>query len=140
MATLPEPRFDASDQAAIDAMRDRLRAQGWASHVTVPGLLRTWRDLAISVNRYRLTVDDYTNDVTARDGLEIVLAACEEPFRTKLRCYVDEADAAFVARTEEDVGALLGRHFLIDESSGWWWRRRPIVGPLAAYLRRSAPQ
>jgi len=134
MTDLPEPRFEASDQAVLDTLWDRLRAGGWAAHATVPRLSQDWRNLAVSVDRYRLTIDDYTNDLMARDALEIVLGACQDPFRAKLRRYVEDADAAFLARTEEDSGSRLGRYFRVDESSGWWWKRRPAGGPLATFL------
>jgi hypothetical protein len=134
MTELLEPRFEASDQAVLDTLWDLLRARGWPAHATVPTLLQDWRKLAVSVDGYQLNIDYYTSDLMTRDGLEIVLSACQDPFRAKLRRYVEDADAAFLARTEEDSGSRLGRYFRVDESSGWWWKRRPAGGPLAAFL------
>jgi hypothetical protein len=134
MTELPEPRFEASDQTVLDTLWDLLRARGWAAHADVPALLQDWRKLAVSVDGYQLNIDYYTNDVMARDALEIVLGECQTPFRAKLRRYVEDADAAFLARTEEDSGSRLGRYFRVDESSGWWWKRRPAGGPLATFL------
>jgi hypothetical protein len=102
--------------------------------VTVTRLLQGWQDLSASVDQYVSTVYDYTNDLTGRDALELVLAECQEPLRTKLRLFIEEADGQFLARTREDAGRSLERYFRIDESSGWWWKRRPATGPLAEYL------
>ncbi|SHK53408.1 hypothetical protein SAMN05444159_3508 [Bradyrhizobium lablabi] len=131
-----EPSFGASEQAVLDEIGHRLRARGWAAHVTVARLLRDWQKLSGSVDRYKMTIDDYTNDLTARDALEIVLAECQEPLRAKLRLPIEGADKEFLARTQEDVGHTLERYFQISQSSGWWWKRRPVTGPLAEFLTR----
>src|ERR1700683_2467610 len=109
-----EPTFGTSEQAALDNIGLHLRAKGWAEHVTVAWLLRHWQELAASVDRYALTIDDYTNDLTSRDGLEIVLAKCEEPIRTKLAPYVNDADKEVLARTQEDAGGTVTRYSSID--------------------------
>jgi len=126
--------FDASQQTILDGVGLGLRAQGWARHVTVDGLLREWQTLCVSVDRYTLTIDDYTNDLCGRDGLEIALMECPEHLRSRLGVLIGRADKEFVARTEEDSNCTLGRYFRIDDASGWWWKRRPAVGPLADYL------
>ena len=136
MNNATEPRFTASEQAVLDEIGLRLRAQGWAAHVTVPRLLRNWQELSLSVDRYNFTVDDYTNDLTARDALEIVLAECPAPLRAKLRFHVEAADKEFLTRTQEDVCHALEHYFKISQSDGWWWRRTPATGPLAEYLTR----
>ena len=74
------------------------------------------------------------NDLTARDALEIVLAKSAEPLRTKLKVYIETSDRQFIAGTEVDIGSVIARFYLIDESSGWWWKRKPKVGDLAQYL------
>jgi hypothetical protein len=123
-----------SEKATLDEMGRDLRTQGWATHVTVERLLRDWKELAESVDRYTLTVDDYTNDLTARDGLELVLARCAEPLRSKIRVIVEAADKEFRSRTLEDDSGAVARHFRVTDVSGWWWRRKPARGPLADYL------
>ena len=82
-----EPSFDASEQAILDEIDRNLRAQGWAKHVTVEWLLREWRTLSTTVDRYMLTIDDYTNDLTSRDGLEIALANCHGPLQSRVRTH-----------------------------------------------------
>jgi hypothetical protein len=132
-----EPNFDASEQAILDGIDRHLRAQGWAKHSTVEWLLREWRTLSTTVDRYKLTIDDYTNDLTSRDGLEIVLANCHGPLQSKIRAHIEQSDQQFLARTEEDTRKALWQFYQIDASSGWWWRRNPTTGPLADYLANS---
>jgi hypothetical protein len=134
MSDRTEPIFDTSEQAILNEIGQRLRAEGWAEHVTVERLLRNWHRLSVSVDRYIMTVDDYTNDLTARDGLEIVLTKCPERLGTKLRAHIELADQEFLARTLDDVEHTLGHYFRIDRRSGWWWHRKPTAGPLAEYL------
>jgi hypothetical protein len=136
MTDLIEPSFDASEEAILDQISSRLRAQGWAKHVTVESLLRDWQKLSVSVDRYPMVVEDYLNDLTARDGLEIVLADCPEVLRPKVEHAIGEADKEFFARTQADLERTLERCFRIDELSGWWWRRRPAAGPLAEFLTK----
>src|SRR5438105_15639701 len=134
MSNLMQPSFNASEQVVLEEIECRLRARGWAAHVTVEALLQKWGRLAVSVDQHMMEVEDYTNDLMGRDGLEIVLAECREPLRSKLKLYIEEADKEFLARTQEDVGQTLERYSSIPEESGWWWRRRPAAGPLANFL------
>jgi hypothetical protein len=124
-----------TDEAA--ALTRRLHGEGWSSHVTVGRLFQEWAQLAGEVDDYELTVDDYTNDLTARDAIELLLSWCSEQFLTWAKPVVDEADQRFVDRTAPDEEGVLGRYFRISEDSGWWWRRRPVSGPLAEYLGRT---
>ena len=137
MSEQEELNFDVSELATLDEIGRRLRADGWAAHVTVVRLLQDWQALAISADRYVLTVDDFTNDLTARDGLEIVLGWCEGTLHAKLKAPIEQADGEFIARTRDDDGSILGRFYRIDDSAGWWWKRRPAAGPLADYLATS---
>lgn len=124
-----------SDEAA--ALTQRLHDDGWASHVTVGRLLQEWGQLAGEADHYELTIDDYTNDVTARDAIELLLSWCSEDFGTWARPVVQEADQRFLERTAPDEEGVLGRYFRIGEDAGWWWRRRPMSGPLGNYLSRA---
>jgi len=129
-----EPTFDASERAVLSEIDGQFRAQGWAEHVTVDWLLQEWRVISEMVGQYSLTIDDYTNDLTGRDGLEFVLANCQGPLRAKLEADITRSDEIFLAGTEEDATESLGQFFRIDASSGWWWRRKPATGALADYL------
>ncbi len=120
-------KLDPSETAALERIARDLRSEGWATHVEVERLLRDWEALAASVDRYRLTVDDYTNDLTARDGLELVLARCQEPLRSRLRVVVEAADEEFRSRTLKDDAGAVARYYQITNESGWWWRRKPAA-------------
>jgi hypothetical protein len=134
MTPRPPPSFDAAERAALDEIGRQLRADGWARHVTPAWLLATWDELSVTANGYELSIDDYTNDLLARDGIEWALSVCQPLFRAKLSSWVEAADRAFVAGTEEDAEGSLGRSWPVDETSGWWWKRRPKTGPLADSL------
>lgn len=115
----------------------RLHAGGWASHVTVDELLQSWEQLASEVNDYVMTIDDYTNDLTAREALAQVLTWASESLGPVLDARIAAADERFRSETQEDGGRAVGRFFRINARSGWWWRRRPASGPLGAYLDAS---
>ncbi|WP_164093736.1 hypothetical protein, partial [Stenotrophomonas maltophilia] len=84
---------------------------------------------------YGLTIENYSNDLWVRDGLEYALNECDEPLSTKLKLAIAEADNDFLARTEADLEQRLGRHCHLNE--GWWWKRRPKAGPMAEFLASS---
>ena len=126
--------FDAAESAELDDIGCQMRSEGWADHVTVLRLLADWESLAKSVDRHPLTIDDYTNDLCSRDGLDLALRRASPSVRAKLQSCVDQADREFTFRTGEDAGSALGRYYRLDARSGWWWKRRPVAGPLADYL------
>ena len=123
-----------ADEAAT--LTQRLRDQGWASHVTVGRLVQEWAQLASEVNGCELTIDDYTNDLTARDAIELVLSWCSDQFGGWVNPVVKEADERFANGTAPDDEGVLARYFRIKDDAGWWWRRRPVSGELADYLNR----
>ena len=131
MKQLPDLELDPSE-IIFDEIGAKLRGDGWAHFVTIPGLLKSWRLLASTAAQYEYTVDDYTDDLTSRDGLEIALAECPEPLLAKLKSAVEQADKEFLAGTQDDVTHSLEEYFRIR--AGWWWRRTPRSGSLAKYL------
>ena len=120
--------------AELERLTARLHADGWSGHVTVERLIRNWQQLAGEVANYPLTIDDYTNDVTGRDALDLVLKWASDGTRQMVGVDVFEADETFKASTFDDGGDAVSAYFRIEDRSGWWWRRRPTTGPLAAYL------
>jgi len=140
MTPRQQPSFDPAEQASLAEIGRRLHAEGWANHVTVAWMLAEWDELSRAVDGYDLSVDDYTNDLTARDGLEWTLSECGQALRAKLSSWIEVADRTFIARTQMDDDSALGSHFRVDESSGWWWKRRPMQGPLADSLRPPRPR
>ena len=101
----------------------------------------TWprnTDAVAEVADYELTIDDFTNDLTGRDGLELLLDWASPPLAADLRLRVDAVDVQYREGTVEDGGEALGRYFRVDASSGWWWRRKPAAGQLADYISAHA--
>lgn len=126
--------MDTSGFAAeLEQLGERLRAEGWAAHVTVERLLQSWEDLAVEVSDHQMTIDDYTNDVCSRDGLAIVTGWATPRLAEALNERTAVADAKFTAATTDDGRAAVGRYFRIAAKDGWWWHRCPVTGPLAAY-------
>ncbi len=66
-----------------DPIRRFLRARGVADHVVaggIEGLVTAWEQTATAIGAgYCLTLDDYLNDLDARQILEVVLSAMPEP-------------------------------------------------------------
>ena len=131
----------AEHERELGELTQRLRDAGWASHVTATRLLESWEKLASEVANYALTIDDFTNDLTGRDGLQLVLGWASPALVEALGQRVDAADHRYRACTTEDGGAALSRYFrsASDPASGWWWHRKPTTGPLAEYIDRHAP-
>lgn len=114
MTQSTESTFDASEYAILRGIDKQFHAEGWASHVTVDYLLREWRALSGTVGGYSFTIDDYTNDLTTRDGLELVLANCQVPLHAKLHAHITRSDEIFLAGTEPDTGESLGQFYRVD--------------------------
>jgi hypothetical protein len=122
------------DLAELDTCAAQLRSEGWAAFVTYAHLLASWRSLGKQVAAYQHTVDDYTNDLTSREGLNQLMRRCHPMTALRLSAELEELDTAFRAGTDHDATGALGLFFRIDESSGWWLRRIPKIGPLRDYL------
>ncbi len=129
--------FTSADEGAIREFERAMREEGWAEFVTLSRELDGWASLAREVNEYRYTIDDYTNDLYARNYLERALNDLPTSFSEALRGQVHEVDDRFREATEPDHSRRLGHYHRIDESSGWWWRRIPRDGPLAQYLHEN---
>lgn len=125
------PEEHRSEAAELTA---RLHDAGWSSQVTVERLLQEWEQLAGEVGDYVATIDDYTNDLTARDALDRILLWASDAFKPVLAKRIAAADERFRTATSDDEGLAVGRYFTIERHPGWWWRRRPTTGPLSTYL------
>ncbi len=95
---------------SLHDLTKRLHDDGWARHVTAIRLLEDRERLAAEVNDHPLTVDDFTNDLTGRDGLERLLHWASPALAADLQLRVDAADERYREGTVEDGGAALGRH------------------------------
>lgn len=126
MAALPEAIFTAEEQIILDEIGCQLRDEGMAGHVTVNNLLECWQDIASTFDIEGRMVEEYANDLTARDALEVVLDECKGPLRDKLERYIDDADRKFLQTTRQDTRDVMRLSIQIGE--GWWWKRIPAVG------------
>ena len=137
-STSPDPELGipmtADERRALRDVEAALHRDGWASFVSYDQELRDWRRLAREVNAYPATIDDYTNDLTSRDALELILQRCPTPLTERLSAPVSTIDELFRAATVPDVSELIGQFYRTDDKSGWWWRRLPERGSLATYL------
>ncbi len=130
--------LDEADLANLKVAAARLRADGWANFVTFDHLLQSWRRLGQEVARYDATVDDYTNDLTARQGLHLLMQHCHPTTAARVAALLDSLDGRFQSGTDPDSQEVLGHFYKMDESSGWWMRRIPKAGDLRAYLDQAA--
>jgi hypothetical protein len=60
-----------ADHQVLREIASGLHGDGWATHVPVLSELQLWKHLAAEVNHYRLSVDDYTNDLCSRDAVSV---------------------------------------------------------------------
>jgi hypothetical protein len=107
--------------------------------VSFAQLLNFWSSLVEEVGTgYADTVDDYTNELTARDLLERVLQGVSVELAAKLSTLVKPFDDRFASMTTEDRDHRLGRYFTVG--SGWWWSRVPkvLTGSLREALQSPA--
>lgn len=97
------------------------------------GLVRQWERIVDDVSRgYQLTLDDYLNDLDARDLLDGALAAAGPAERNAVDEHVERADRRFVDATEP--GAFLGDPDAETAATAWWYRRHPRA--MGTALRR----
>lgn len=86
---------------------------------SLAALMDKWRALVCEVERgYRLTVYDYTNDLSIRDRLEEVRKAVSPLLAAKLDALIGPLDARLIDATDPVPQPLMAR-------SGSWWRRIP---------------
>lgn len=119
-------------QASNDPVRAWLAARGCRADVVeggLEGLVDTWERVVGEVERgYDLTLDDYLNDLDARDLLDRALALASDAQRTALRGRVTAVDGRFRDATTpcpcvwgEDVAQEEG--WLRERE--WWYFARP---------------
>lgn len=129
----PLPAVTEAERLTLEQLGAALHARGWASHVTVANLLRSWRRFTRNIAQSRFMPEEFANSLSGRDALAEVLAECPAPLAAKLSAVVSAADDAYRAATRDDGGRSL-RAFWGGMGQSWWWLRRPIHGPLSDAL------
>lgn len=104
----------------LDQALKKLRSQG-RSAGSWGELVSGWRIFVSAVERgYRDSIYDYTNDLTVRDRVELVLAHLTHDARAVVEPEVVEIDARFASATRASPVPLpAGRQ---DDARWWWWR------------------
>jgi len=128
-----------------DPVRDYLRQSG-ASHSVIVnglrGLVENWERVVREVQKgYRLTFDDYLNDMDGRQLLENAMGLAPEEIRAAYRDRIATADRAAEAVLVPSSRCIWGQIVADDEGwrpeRNWWYFRLPRnPGPgLAEELR-----
>jgi hypothetical protein len=129
---VPDVPLSAEDhQSAADAGRT-LHERGWRKVFTVNEQVDAWRAVVESVvDGYRLTIDDYTNDLSVREWLEQVQPLLTARARDSLASRLVPLDERFRAAT-----TVTPRH-LPGGGTGWWYRLpNHLTGELADDVAR----
>ena len=86
-------------------------------------LITDWSNFVKEVKSgYTLTIDDYTNDLCARDILGEISAFVEEPTRTKINKILVPLDEQFKKATHK-----IGQPLFSSRTDLWWWYQIPNV-------------
>ena len=117
---------------ANDPVRAWLAARGCGEHVVaggLEGLVDTWGRVVGEVARgYPLTLDDYLNDLDARDLLDRAIALASDVQRDGLAERLAAIDQRFRALTKPSA-CLWGEEVAADEAwtaeREWWYFAKP---------------
>ncbi len=132
--------------APLDPVREHLRLRGCAAHVVergLEGLIAAWAMTADEVaGGYRFGLDDYRNDVDARQLIEEVLVHAPDEAREALRAAVellDERIGAWLGPPGACVwGEAIARAQAWTPERNWWYFRWPRE--LAASEQEAPPE
>lgn len=116
-----------------DAVRDFLRESGCGLHVIekgLPGLIESWEKVVRAVDDgYSLSLDDYLNDLDARQLLEEALAVASPADQQKFEERVQYADDQMKSLTTRTAVCLWGDEVAEEEGwtpqKNWWYYARP---------------
>lgn len=96
-----------------------------AHHIlTLPLLIEKWEKFVSDVeDGYNESIYEYTNDLSVRDLLQVVIEKSPLELRDKLIRAIQISDERFNKVTEESKHS-----FLLDKkmSQEWWWFRIPV--------------
>jgi len=87
------------------------------------GYLQSWSGVVCRVEQgYKLTIDDYTNDLYVRDIIESVLLGVPATLHKKVFPEVEVLDRRFIAATRGVSRPLLEPDPQTDRLGYWWFR------------------
>ncbi|MBO0724773.1 MAG: hypothetical protein J2P52_04155 [Blastocatellia bacterium] len=117
-----------------DPVRDYLRERGCGEHVIeggLEGLAESWEKTVREVeNGYSLTLDDYLNDLDARQLIADAMAAANDLQRAAIEARLSRADEKMRSLTTPLKVCLWGQEVANEEGwtaeKNWWYFARPI--------------
>jgi hypothetical protein len=117
-----------------DPVRDYLRERGCGEHVIeggLEGLAESWEKTVHEVEEgYSLTLDDYLNDLDARQLIADALLVASDQQREAIDARLSRADQKMQSLTEPAKVCLWGEEVAEEEGwtaeKNWWYFTRPI--------------
>jgi len=117
-----------------DPVRDYLRERGCADYVIeggLEGLVESWEKTVRQVEEdYSLTLDDYLNDLDARQLIAEALVVASDQQRAAIDARLSRADEKMRNLTEPAKFCLWGEEVAEEEGwtaeENWWYFARPI--------------
>ena len=117
-----------------DPVRDFLRERGCGEHVIeggLEGLVESWEKTVREVEEgYSLTLDDYLNDLDARQLIAEALGVARDDQRAMINARLTRADDKMRSLTEPTEVCLWGDEIAQEErwtaDENWWYFARPI--------------
>jgi hypothetical protein len=92
--------------------------------LTLDSLVEIWKNFVHEVEEgYPGSIYDYTNDLSTRDILQIIIDQCSSPIREKILSVISNWDSQFIKATWELDRPLLPSKK--DKNQKWWWFRVP---------------
>jgi len=114
-----------------DPVHDYLKARGVSPNIAdagLDGVVARWESIAKSVDGYDFALDDWLNDMDARDIIAGALVAAREEQRAKFSTRLNRADDLFKKETVV-TGPIWGNTVAAshshDPNRTWWYFRRP---------------
>jgi hypothetical protein len=92
--------------------------------LTLPLLLERWENFVFKVEEgYNDSIYEYTNDLSVRDLLQVVVDNCPLTLRNKLIGILQARDERFQKATVKSDHSVLPDKV---KSQAWWWFRVPV--------------
>jgi hypothetical protein len=117
---MDEDPSTAEDYASIDGAAEKLHRMGWKRRFSLNDVIDGWASLVSEVeNGYRMTIDDYTNDLSIREWPERARPMRTDRVVRSMDARLAPLDARFREATEPILNNLPGT------GDSWWVRRLP---------------
>jgi hypothetical protein len=116
-------RLTSEDNLVLEPILDLISRRSGRKR-TLEDLSSRWSRFVTKVEQgYKLTIDDYTNELTTRDFYQVLLDNCAPNIHDKLLVWINSWDERFIHTTEKVEKPLLPA---LHGEKGWWWFRIPL--------------